>query len=77
MDEVKADALERASRTFWPSLALDVGICVAPLAYDAISKWDGSFSAAYWTVVGVGLGKTAALAAISYWLRYVKKPKNA
>lgn len=74
---VRADALERAQRTFWPSLGLDVLIAVGPLAYDAVSKWDGSFSAAYWIVIGVGLGKTAVLAAITYALRYARKPKNA
>lgn len=53
---------------------LDVAIVLLPLLYDAISKWDGSFSAAYWQVVGVALLKTAGMAALAYWMRLKKAP---
>jgi hypothetical protein len=72
-----ADARDRAWRTFQQNIPLDILIAVAPLLYDAVMKWDGSFTATYWIAVGVGLLKTAALVPLAYWMRKRKKPKNS
>ena len=69
-----ADAKDRAWRTLQQSLPLDIAIAVAPLLYDAVTKWDGSFSSAYWIAVGVGLLKTAALVPIAYFMRKKRPP---
>lgn len=70
----RADAANRAARTFAQGLGVDVLIAVLPLLYDAVSGWDGAFTADYWTLVGVSLLKTAAIAGISYVMRLVKTP---
>lgn len=70
------DAKDRSWRTFLQNVPLDILLVVAPLLYDAVSGWDGSFSSAYWIAVGVGVAKTAALAVIAYVMRLKKAPKN-
>ena len=70
------DAADRSWRTLLQNVPLDILIVVAPLLYDAVSGWDGSFTAAYWVAVGVGVAKTAALAVIAYVMRLKKDPKN-
>lgn len=72
----KADAKDRSIRTLFQNLWLDVAFVLLPLVYDAVSGWDGSFSAQYWTIVGAGLVKTGALAVIAYFMRLKKSPKN-
>lgn len=70
------DAKDRSWRTLLQNVPLDILIVVAPLLYDAVSGWDGSFTASYWVAVGVGVAKTAALAVIAYVMRLKKSPKN-
>lgn len=71
------DAKDRSWRTLQQNLPLDVAIALAPLLFDAITKWDGSFNAVYWTAVGVGLLKTAALVPIAYFMRKRKPPATS
>lgn len=70
------DAKDRSWRTLLQNVPLDILIVIAPLLYDAVSGWDGSFTAAYWVAVGVGVAKTASLAVIAYVMRLKKSPKN-
>ena len=72
--EDRADAKDRSWRTFQQNVPLDILIAVAPLLFDAVTKWDGSFSTVYWTAVGVGVLKTAALVPLAYWMRRKKPP---
>lgn len=69
-----ADATNRAARTFLWGLATDVAIAVLPIAYDAVSHVDSVGTRQYWTLVGVSLGKTAAMTALSYVMRRLKPP---
>lgn len=70
----QADARNRSWRTLWQGLLLDLAVVLLPLAYDALSGWDGAGGRAYWTAVGVSLGKTAALTVVAYIARLVKTP---
>lgn len=69
-----ADAKNRAARSVLQGLGVDVLVAGLPLLYDAATGWDGSFSAAYWTLVGVSLMKTAAVATVAYVMRLTKTP---
>jgi len=70
----QADAVNRAARTFVQGLATDVAVAALPVIYDAVSGWDGAFTRAYWTVVGVSVMKTVAVAAVSYFMRLRSTP---
>lgn len=70
----KADAANRAARTFVQGLLTDVAVAALPVIYDAVSGWDGAFTSGYWTVVGVSVMKTAAVAAVSYFMRLRSTP---
>jgi len=70
----KADAANRAARTFVQGLATDVAIAALPVIYDAVSGWDGAFTSEYWTVVGISVMKTVAVAAVSYFMRLRSTP---
>lgn len=79
-EEVKAertrrDARDRAWRTFLQNVGLDIGVTVGPLLVDALTRWDGAFTAAYWTPVGISVGKTAALVVVAYVMRLKKPPR--
>ncbi|MEH1166035.1 hypothetical protein V6V47_11690 [Micromonospora sp. CPCC 205539] len=65
----KLDARNRALRTFVQGLSADVAIALLPAIYAAVSGWDGAFTSAYWTVVGISLLKTVTIAAVSYFMR--------
>ncbi|PWR05177.1 hypothetical protein DKT68_28270 [Micromonospora acroterricola] len=70
----KADARNRAIRTFVQGLITDVLIAVLPVLYEAVSDWDGAFTSEYWTVVGISVLKTLAIAVVSYVMRLQRTP---
>ncbi|MEV4659411.1 hypothetical protein [Micromonospora sp. NPDC049301] len=70
----KADARNRAARTFVQGLITDLLIAVLPVLYEAVSGWDGAFTREYWTVVGISVLKTIGIAAISYVMRLQRTP---
>lgn len=72
--KTKADAKDRAWRTFLQNIWLDLGVIVGPLLVDAVTKWDGSFTGSYWTGVGITVAKTAATVVLAYWMRMKKPP---
>jgi hypothetical protein len=72
--QVAAAAKERAIRTLFQGLAVDVGIAV--LLVLATVTWDDLTTAQAWTALGVTLGKTAAQSIISYLLRKARPPKQ-
>ena len=71
------DARNRAMRTFAWGLMTDVLVVVLPLLLDALNAYDGAGGRQYWVTVGVSLGKTALMVAISYVMRKVKPPAVA
>ena len=66
--DVKADARNRAQRTFWQNLGIDVAIAVLGTLVVALGDLDLSSGEA-WTALAILLGKTALSAPISYVLR--------
>ncbi|WP_405096445.1 hypothetical protein [Micromonospora sp. NBC_01412] len=70
----KADAVNRAARTFVQGLLTDVAIAALPVVFDAVSGWDGAFTRDYWTVVGVSVLKTVGVATVSYFMRLRSTP---
>lgn len=66
--DVKADARNRAERTFWQNLLIDLVIALAGTLTVALSGLDLSTSEA-WVILGGLLLKTALSAPISYVMR--------
>jgi hypothetical protein len=73
----RADARNRAWRSFLQGLLIDLGVAVLPLIYDAVSGWDGAFSRTYWTAVVISVAKTIGVTVISYVMRRTVPPPNA
>lgn len=71
----KVDARDRAWRTFLQNIGVDIAVTVGPLLVDAFTRWDGAFTAAYWTPVGLSVAKTAVLVVLAYVMRLKKPPK--
>jgi hypothetical protein len=63
------DALSRAVRTFAQGLVLDVLAAVALIAVEALSA-----QTVDWRLLGLAIGKTAAMTAASYVHRLLRPP---
>lgn len=71
---VKADARNRAWRTFVQNIQVDLAITLGPILVDAVTNWDGAFTGSYWQAVGTTAGKTVVLVLLAYWMRLRKPP---
>lgn len=74
--EVRADARDRAWRTFLQNIGLDLAVMLGPILLDAVTRWDGAFTSTYWLPVGISLAKTAALVVVAYVMRLKKPPAS-
>lgn len=69
----RADARQRAWRTFLQGLAIDVAVAVSGVL--GVALGDVHWSAAWWTMLGLLVAKTALQTAVSYLARHVSPPK--
>lgn len=74
MSQVALDATQRASRTFWAGLAIDVLLALAGTFVLALTDSDLVWTGAYWAGLGTLLLKTALTSAASFVLRYWAPP---
>lgn len=74
--QVALDAQQRASRTFWSGLAVDVLIAVAGTLLLALADSDLVWTVGYWAGLGTLLVKTILTGAASYALRYWAPPNQ-
>lgn len=68
------DAKNRAARTFWQGLLVDVVMAAAGALTIALSAPELTWSKPYWIGVAVVVGKTVLQAVTSYVARRVKAP---
>lgn len=74
----KADAKERATRTFKQGLLVTVGVAVITVLLQWLSVATGEqlISQAAWGLLVVSIIQTAASSALSYINRYTKTPEH-
>jgi len=70
-----ADARNRAWRTFWQGLGVDVGLAVLGAVMTALDAMPPTLSRAYWLGLGVLVVKTAIQAAVAYASRKAIPPR--
>ena len=68
------DALDRAWRTFYTLVGVDLLLALGNGINQALNEQD-VFSGAFWTFIGVLVVKTLIAAVASFLLRYAKQPK--
>lgn len=69
---LKADAGNRALRTFLQNLAIDLGVAVALVVYTTV----GSGSDIDWALLGLSILKTVLVTAASYIMRRFGDPSS-
>lgn len=74
MDTVTQDAQNRAARTFWQGLAIDVLIALSGTLLLAITDSPIVWTGTYWAGVGTLLLKTVLTSVASYVARFWKPP---
>jgi phosphatidylserine synthase len=72
---VAVDARNRAARTFFQGLAIDVVAAVVVVLLPAVSNVE--WTPAYWGALGLIVAKTCLTALISYVARHVAPPATA
>lgn len=72
-DEVKADAKNRAWRTFVQGLGLDVLVAVTLVAMTAFTNIE--WTKEYWIALGLTLAKSILQAVASYFMRVFVTPR--
>lgn len=76
MDTVTQDAQQRAARTFWQGLAIDLLITVSGTLLLALADSPLVWTAAYWAGLGTLLLKTVLTAVASFLVRYWRPPAS-
>lgn len=74
--QAKADARDRAWRSFVQLILLDIVAALVPIATDILGQTDLWGSKSYWVTVAALLGKTILGVGLSYLMRLVKEPKT-
>ena len=74
----KADARERAARTFKQGLWVTLGLAILGAVLQVISTWTGAdlMTPASWSVLAVAVLQAAATAGMSYIKRFTSTPEN-
>lgn len=74
MDTVTQDAQNRAARTFWQGLAIDLILALSGTLLLSFADSPLVWTAAYWAGLGTLLLKTILTAAASFLVRYWRPP---
>lgn len=69
-----ADARNRAWRTFWQGLAIDLAAALLLAVGPALVGADFAWSGAYWSALGLLAAKTAIQTAVSFAARKLIPP---
>jgi len=77
MDTATRDAQDRAGRTFWQGLAIDVVLAIAGTLVLALADSNFVWTAAYWGALGTLLLKTLLTSAASYFMRFWAPPTES
>lgn len=73
----KADARNRAWRTFVQNGAIDLGVALVLAVGPALAADDFTWTGAQWKVIGLLAGKTAVATAVSYVSRLKVAPPGS
>lgn len=68
IEQVKADALQRALRTFVAGLGIDLAVAAAMVIGVAVAGW-GSWGDVQWGVLSFSLAKSITQAVVAYVMR--------
>lgn len=71
----ESDARNRAARTFWTGLAVDVAVAVVLTVAPSILGSDFTWSTKYWQTLGLLAAKTVITTVVSYFLRKLVPPQ--
>jgi hypothetical protein len=73
---ILADAKDRAIRTGIQNVGVDIMAASGTALYSALEAGGDPFTAPFWIVLGISVGKTALLIAASYLMRLRKEPAS-